>query len=287
MIKNMNKIEFKGKGEKNILILTGVHGNELTPVYVGYLLNEYILKNDKNYDDNYHNLTLINAINIDGIRKNIRDVPLNNTDDLNRMFKTEVKEKYVDEIKELIDKNDVIIDIHSSPACTEFILLNNNEYSNSYVEFAEKFQIPYLLRFNNNDTIKKYCLEKGKISFTIEINKMNSIDFDSSSKCFNIIQDIFHNVNNFIYKIEEPRYEPYFEFFYHKEGLFIPNYCKKLGKFIENGDEIGECINLKNFNKDIIYYKNNINARIISGDDTSYINPNSPIYYLQPINKIL
>ncbi|MCK9417447.1 hypothetical protein M0Q97_12475 [Candidatus Dojkabacteria bacterium] len=37
----MNKIEINGKNTngKNILI-TGVHGNELTPIYCGYLLSK-------------------------------------------------------------------------------------------------------------------------------------------------------------------------------------------------------------------------------------------------------
>ena len=93
----MNKVEIKGKGNKNILILTGIHGDELTPIYAGYLLSKYNwLESFANY---FHTLTILNAVNINGIKKNTREIPSDSTTDLNRMFKNEVKEEYINSIK--------------------------------------------------------------------------------------------------------------------------------------------------------------------------------------------
>ena len=55
---------------------------------------------------------------------------------------------------QLFNDNDVIIDVHSSPRCCEFILLNQDETTNSYVEFALKHDIKYLIRYSDTNTIK-------------------------------------------------------------------------------------------------------------------------------------
>ena len=64
----MNRTEILGNGNKNILVLTGVHGNEITPVYAGYLLKEteHLDKSKR-----FKKLTILNAINTDGIKNNI------------------------------------------------------------------------------------------------------------------------------------------------------------------------------------------------------------------------
>lgn len=274
----MNKTIIEGKGKKNILVLTGIHGNELSPVYIGYMLKEYYnISVDELY---FKQLTIVNAINIDGIRKNVREIPSDSTTDLNRMFKSEVKDNYVNEIKQLIVDNDVIIDIHSSPNCTEFILINNDGYANSYVEFAKNNDISYLLRYSNADTIKKFCLNAGKISFTIEMNKMSSIDLKSCERCFSLLLKLFINIDSFGYKIEEPKYETYTEFYHYKEGIFLPEF--ELGDVVDDNDIIGTLLDLKDFSKTDVIYRGK-KAKLICDEDKSYISPGSSIYFLQPI----
>lgn len=279
----MNSKVFIGTGEKNILILTGVHGNELTPIYIGYKLSDEDYFFDLKHT--FKTLTILNAINVNGIRQNVREIPSDFTTDLNRMFKTETKEEYVNIIKQYINDNDVVIDIHSSPNCAELLLINNDEYANSYVEFCEKFNITYLLRYSSNDTIKKYCINSGKIGFTLETNKMSSIDMNSVDNALYMINKMLRNLNNFEFKIEEPKYELAFEFFTHKEGMFIPDH--KLGDIIETDEALGECINLFDFSISTIIYNKSFNSRILCSDDSSFINSNKSIYMMQSINKII
>ena len=147
----MNRSEVFGTGNKNILVLTGVHGNEISPVYAGYLLKKFDFDKSK-----FKKLTILNAVNTDGIKNNIREIPDNKTSDLNRMFKVDLDNNIsVDELTKLFNDNDVIIDVHSSPSCCEFILLNQDETTNSYVEFALKmilnilFVIPIQTQLKN------------------------------------------------------------------------------------------------------------------------------------------
>lgn len=212
----MNRFELIGTGTKNVLVLTGVHGNEVTPVYVGYNLvnmwkGSWGYKNDLS---KFKKLTILNALNTDGIRKNSRDIPCDSTNDLNRMFKVEKDEDItIDDLQKIFDDNDVIIDVHSSPKCTEFVLINQDENANSYVEFCQKHEINYAIRYSDANTIKKYGLDKNKISFTIEINQMNYIDFDSAGKGTTLVNKIINNFESFEIKKEEPKYPEYMELY--------------------------------------------------------------------------
>jgi len=275
----MNKIEFQGKGNKNILILTGVHGNELTPVYCSYLLNNYF----KNViSPHFKKLTILNSINLDGIRENIRDIPNDSTSDINRMFKQEPYNFHYDEMKSMFDEHDVIIDVHSSPNCCEFILLNQNETTNSYVEFALKYNIKYLIRYSNTNTIKKYGLDNNKISFTVELNKVNFIDVESSGKGADMILDIINHCDDFELKEEEPKYCEFFEYYTYKEGLFIPYKGLGIGDVITKDECFGHLLDLKTLKLNKIYYTKDISATIICTGSSQYVSSNNSIYYLQP-----
>ena len=84
----MNITKIKGKGVNNILILTGIHGNELTPIHCGLLLKEF---NWKKLKESFKEITILNAINLDGIKEGVREIPDTSTKDLNRMFSNENK----------------------------------------------------------------------------------------------------------------------------------------------------------------------------------------------------
>ena len=274
----MNRFELEGSGTKNILILTGVHGNEITPVYCGYLLiNEYGFTHNK-----FKKITILNALNTDGIKKNTREIPSDGTNDLNRMFKVEQDEDITTEdLEKLFNENDVIIDIHSSPRCTEFTLINQDEYANSYVRFCRKHEIKYLLRYSDANTIKKYGLDKIKISFTIEINGLNYIDFESAKNGVQLVYKIVDNCDKFELSKEIPKYTEYFELFTYKSGLFLPYYS--VGDEIKEGNLLGKIIDLTTMEESVIPYNRGLGWIICTGE-TQYVSPSQSIYFIQPID---
>lgn len=276
----MNKKVILGTGTKKILVLTGIHGNELTPVYCGKLLNEHNWINDSK---NFKKLTILNAINKNGIQNNTREINYDSTSDINRMFSSEKYDFSKNELLEYFENNDVILDIHSSPAITETFLLNQDGSGNNYVRFLNKLNLNYYIRYSNANTTKNYCLNKNKIGFTLELNKMDYIDFESAKRGLNIVVDVIKNINSFDNsKKEEPKFKVGFDYYTYYEGLFIPN--KKLGDVVENEkDIIGKVINLDDFSEKIIYYGNNSKGKIIAGNISGYVSPSNPIYLIQPI----
>lgn len=276
----MHKTTIKGKKKKgkNILILAGVHGNELTPVYCANLI---ATSNIDELKKSFKKLTILNAVNLEGIKNNTRDIPDDSTNDLNRSFKKDDNKNIIDQLKEYIDSHDVIIDLHSSPSCSEFVLLNQDEYTNSYADFCEKYGINYLIRYSANDTIKKYGLEKGKISFTFEMNKMDNVSIISASRAFTSIGQIIKNINKFEVSKSEPYYETYREFYTHHEGIFFPN--KETGDVISHGQSLGKILLLDTFEEKNITYMG-VDGVIITLSNYSFISADIPICYVQPTN---
>jgi len=276
---NINRINGKGVG-KHILVISGVHGNEITPIYSTYLLGK---NNSELLLDKFSNIKILNAVNYSGILKNTREIANSYTDDLNRKFSNNKEEELEKILNEEIDKHDIIIDIHSSPDCCDFVLINQDLNANSYVEFCNKYNINYLTRYNSNNTIKKYCIEKGKICFTVELNKIDMIDFKSTERGAKLIENIINNIEDFEIKKEEPKYSTYEEFFHYNDGLFIPNPRKKLGDVVKKGDVIGDILNIKTFDKSEVIYNKPYKSRIICSSGLSYVSGNNSIYYIQPL----
>ncbi len=261
----------------NILIISGVHGNELSPIYSTYLLNNYI---QQHKIGDYNSLTIITGVSNNAIIENSRDLVNSHTNDLNRMFSNfNINEKEL--LKEYIDANDIIIDIHSSPNCTEFVLINQDENANSYVEFCKEIGVTYLLRYSNANTIKKFCLEKGKICFTLELNLLNYIDLVSSEKGVDIIINIINNINKFDYRNEYPVYNTYGELNTYYSGIFIPKI--KCGTILDKGDYIGDIIDLDSLKLYPVLYTSNVSAMLICLGSSSYVDASHSIGYVQPI----
>lgn len=260
---------------KNILIIAGVHGNELTSIYCAYLLSKYDYTNF-----NFKKITIVNSINKIGVIKNQREIPNTATSDLNRMFNLEdtidIKEVLEKEIKE----HDIIIDIHTSPKCDNFVLLNQDDNTNSYVDYCEKNNINYLIRYSSTNTIKKYCIDLDKISFTLELNMMDYIDFDSAEKGKEIVLNIIKN-NNFSIKKEEPKYESYVELQTYKAGLFISE--KICGDVITKNDIVGSILDLDTQEIYTVKCMFNGKYRIICFGSANYVDANNSICFLQPL----
>ena len=83
----IEKIKGGDKKGKKVLIIAGVHGDELTPIYT----LSYMLKNKLFNIDKVKSITVMNGINSSGIKSTTREISSNNTTDLNRMLSTESK----------------------------------------------------------------------------------------------------------------------------------------------------------------------------------------------------
>ena len=274
----MNKIEILGKNNigKNILIISGVHGNELTPIYCSYILT----KIDYSQFD-FKKITIITAINKDGIIENSRDISNNSTSDLNRMLKSDVYINICDELEQNIKDNDIIIDIHSSPKCDNFLLLNQDENANSYVDFCIKNDISYLLRYSSASTIKKYGLDLNKISFTLELNMLDYIDESSATKGKDIVLKIIEKCNDLVIHKQEPKYNTSVDLLTYKSGLFLS--YKQCGDIIKYNDIIGSIINMDTLELTEIKCGLNGIFRIICFNITNYVDSRNSIYMLQPV----
>ena len=275
----MNKKEISGKNNfgKKILIITGVHGNELTPIFCGYLLSKI---NCSNY--NFKKITILNAINKNGIVKNTRDIPNDTTSDLNRMFNCEIVVNEKEELLHQINEHDIIIDIHSSPRCDNFMLLNQDELTNSYVEFCVNYNISYLIRYSTANTIKKYCNDLNKVSFTLELNMLNYIDKKSAEIGKDIVLKIINNCNTILLNKEEPTNNTYVELQTYRCGLFLPT--KECGDVINENDVIGTILNIDTFEETVVKCIFKGKYKIICYGETNYVDGNHPICFLQPIN---
>lgn len=274
----MNKFEIEGKNNigKKILIITGVHGNELTPIYCGFLLSKL---DYSSYD--FKKITIISAINKNGIIKNTREIPSNSTSDLNRMFNYDINVNEKEELEKEIKEHDIIIDIHSSPKCDNFVLLNQDENTNSYVNFCMKNDISYLIRYSAANTIKKYCIDLNKISFTLELNRINYIDNISAEFGKDIVLKIINDCNNISIKKEEPIYSTYVELQTYKAGLFLPR--KQCGDIVGKNDVIGTILNIDSFEETTIKCNLSGSFRIICFGETNYADGNNSICFLQPL----
>lgn len=185
------KETFFGNGKNNILIISGVHGNERTPLVV----TKAILKEPSKFSNNYNKLTILHAVNEKAIQSGSRQV---DNIDLNREFHLEDEfneNPLVDLIKEEIDQTDIIIDIHSSPSCVELLAIDQNIYSKSFCDFANELNIPYIIQKPNIGSIKSYCLLLDKPCFTFEVNKLDTIDLDSAKKGFYLIKKIIDQLD--------------------------------------------------------------------------------------------
>ena len=83
----MNVVSVLGEKEDglNILILSGVHGNELTPL----VCCELLCKQREDLSKvNFKKVTIISNINRYGIKNNVREIVSQQTTDINRMFNT-------------------------------------------------------------------------------------------------------------------------------------------------------------------------------------------------------
>ncbi len=209
---------------KNILILSGVHGNELSAVLVGMDLKRYY-----NYDGMVNKtIKVIPWCNPSGLFTNKREMQDTSTKDLNRSFSNvESSSNYIDNLKKEIEWADIVIDIHNSECCAHFCLLdigckNNIEIQNACIEA----DVEYAMRYSNGGTIKDYVNELGKIGITYEFTGMSAYNNnDNIDRAYNEIKkliNVFKSEDDFANSIKDNRLK---ELYSTKSG-FIHYRCK-------------------------------------------------------------
>ena len=156
----------------NIFLISGTHGNEQAAVYA----TSHALHKFKN--TNHQSEVEYQILNIPGLNENVREMPnpKEPTRDFNRAFGVHTEfsmDDMVRTIKHRISSwANAVVDVHNSPACDNAILVSNNKFAASYIRFAIKNGLHYMLCESETDTIKRYAVYSGNIGFTVELGGM-------------------------------------------------------------------------------------------------------------------
>lgn len=282
----MHTYEFNGTGTQKILVIAGVHGNELTPIVVVDHLRRIIEENKGVDNSNYSKFTILNVVNESGIKNRTRDFISGFTNDINRKFADNM-DIDIECIRKYINDADIVIDIHSSPSCTPFFLINQDMYANSYVEFMEYNNLPYLLRYSNASTIKKYALEIGKKAFTLELNRIGVVNISEVDESINLLCKSLNLMRYLFVTKETPKYEPYKEVFTHHTGVMLYNKNDMLGKEFEGNEDtvVITVLKIEDMSFEVIKYKSESKYRVICIGDGDFVDPSLSYMFIQPSNK--
>lgn len=215
-----------GKPGKNIVILGGVHGNEIA----GYKAIEKVITNLK-----------INAGIVCLIIANKKAIDLNQRfyqTNLNRCFniKENKRETYeenlAEEIKEIIKQFDICLDLHNStnPKSEAFIICENNGF-----EYVNSINVENVVKnFDNLEPggTDSYMNQIGKIGICVEcgyLGNNNSVDFAK-----NTILNFLKYTNNLNEKTIEYKNKTYFNLF----EVYVPKIDFKLENKLDDFEEI-------------------------------------------------
>jgi succinylglutamate desuccinylase len=177
MIKNVEVIRGKKKGPL-VAIFARVHGDEPAGEYAHKALKKYFRKNPLHCGE----IFLVNA-NYSAAKKNVRGLKY----DMNRFFFDSKKNfpkgfdfnsfeyKRAMELKSLIKKMDVVLDLHStSKASVPFsICFYPNKKSRDIIsKLPVKYDVQNFSRFLKGTTLN--CLPRGKIGIVVECGRHNN-----------------------------------------------------------------------------------------------------------------
>ena len=167
--------------------------------------------------------------------------------------------------------SDYIIDVHASKNCTEFVLINNDNYVKNYVEFCNSLDIKYAVWEGSKNTIKSFANQNNKIAFTVECDGIQTINHKSLVKTMKIIKKI--SLNKIHNLIENTTFEESLTLqtvTSNHEGFLI--WTDKTNYFIRSID--GNILEISNIEKD--------NKIIILRNLSGYIKQNDYLYQYQP-----
>lgn len=163
----------------NILMVSGVHGNEQLAVLASYEAY-FRIKTDKLINGE---LTLYMGANAPGLVDGTREYPewkdpglIPEDRNLNRAFNLE---KGVDDLElarskvmVLANTRDIVLDVHNSPSIHNCVLIDNGPYAKAYVKWCIENGIAYVLRDGPAGTLKSRAIKQGNVGFTVELGGM-------------------------------------------------------------------------------------------------------------------
>lgn len=266
----------------SVLILAGVHGDEIGTISLAYDLIHTI--NDK--DLQFKNLSRINivpVVNREGMRNQSREL-VNGSNDLNRNWD---QSTYTirDELMNLINDYDIILDLHCSEYCDSIFLLDSRmQKLSSIIPVLDKCGIHYCIQDSHNATLKWYADSHDKIGLTWEQIGLNYLDEGVNAESLTTILNLLDNIH---LMIESPDYTQEIEYPISyplqnkREGLYIP--IAKVGAKVKKNYPLGEIRSMK-LNKAIEYIRAEEDCIVITQSHSQYIKKNQlGLITVQPI----
>lgn len=250
MLKHFEQVYWIGdekKKGKSVLLIGGVHGNELTPLMALVLFKSLHLQGvitALEKTDEINRITIVNGINIHGLEKCTRDIiepaKKDGSNDLNRLFKFDSYEEEFSpfqRLKELIAIHDIVIDIHSTPSMeSHCMVIDHTSTAFPYIKWCQDAKVPFAIYETDATTIKRYAIENGKIGVTFELNTMDKINVESAKLGASQIAQLIlkFSVETFK-KSYQGVLKPLIEFKSSETGLFVfPNVFDYSGKILKN-----------------------------------------------------
>jgi predicted deacylase len=282
--------ENSAKDTKNVLIIAGVHGDEIGTISLAYDLIHVIRNMDRlnllaQKFPFLYKLTIIPVANYEGMRIGKRDVVhINN--DMNRGWDTsryasEIRQEIIDEI----ERADVVIDMHSSENCDSMLYINSNDENHrKVIGFAEHLGLHYCVTNTKNDTIKSFVNTiPNKIGITWEQKGLGKVYPALNLLTQNNIMDILKNIGEIdkheLSENKEVRNS--ISICNSAEGLFQVYY--ETGDVIERNAVIGSIIDMMTGKIIDRMYNSNTQSRIITTDYCQYAKKGNAEILLQPI----
>lgn len=198
----MNITKIAQGGCLNVLVLSGVHGNEThANAAITKLCNKVL--EEKPYSGLINEIVFITDINTYGLEQDTRD---NNYEekpvkDCNRLFTKNYKtSEQIKSTIQVLSKNcfDLVLDVHNSPMCFPCALIDYDVKAKELMRPLLNTEIRPLLRTTNASTIKRY-FNKGNTytyAYTIELPGMGVIG--NINKSVELVDDFIIKVCKYI-----------------------------------------------------------------------------------------
>jgi succinylglutamate desuccinylase len=296
MLRHFEKTWFIDNGTKkgkSVLLIGGVHGNELTPLMALVIFKDLhlpLLIDSLRKTDEIKSITIINGINSYGIEKGIRHLEnffqRNDKRDFSELFNHDTYEQTFDPFIYLIEKinfHDIIIDIHSSPSLeTNYMVIDYAPTAFPYIKWCQNSNIVFGLHENDNKSISRYSIEKGKIGVTFNLNSVDKIDMNSAKLGASQLSQFLMYYRNQLFETSyQGILRPIIEFKSSETGLFVfPNIFDYEGRIKKN---LLNSQTIYNGNGNLLYTSNRSYLR--KGDFAFAIQPEIIIHSVEEIKK--
>ena len=193
-------VEFGIDNGLDILVISGVHGNETHAVASVYAL--YQTMDLSKIADRVNRITYIFNLNECGLEHDTRDnnYEKEETKNCNRLFSNEYMTSK--EIKEYIENlpinYDLILDVHNSPSCVPCVLVDYDENTWKLLSNLHGTELIPLVRCTQIGTIKRYFNRLGWTAYTVELPNMgvNGDIVESSRLLSQFIETVSDNMFN-------------------------------------------------------------------------------------------